>query len=76
MSISGVLTSLDNCTFHANSAPSGPAVLNIGTMRDQNPMDLEFESNSLACGDGQFVDYADPILSDDAAANVNVSAQV
>lgn len=76
LSVSGVLTSLDNCTFDANISPSGPAVFIIGTVFDPNPMDLEFASNSLACDDGQFIDYADPILSDDAAASVNVSAEV
>ena len=76
MSVSGVLTMFDNCTFYANSAPSGPAVFNIGTITDQTPMDLEFSSNSIACDDGQFIDYVNPIVTDDAAANVNVSTEV
>lgn len=77
MSVSGVLDVLENCTFLANRAPSGLAVLSIGTVDGQNLEYLEFESNSLVCDDGQFIDYADPVLSDDATtASSNTSAEV
>lgn len=76
MSVSGVLEHLENCTFVGNNASSGPAVFNIGTIDEENPVDLEFGSNSLICDDGQYIDYVEPVLSDEAAASVNASAEV
>lgn len=75
LSISGVLAFFENCTFFANSAPSGPAVLNIGTS-DEDPIDLEFGSNSLVCDNGQFIDYTEPVPSEDAAASFDVADEV
>eukprot|EP00903_Cladosiphon_okamuranus_P016354 g15082.t1 len=80
LSISGEVTFFFNHTFHENSAPSGPAVINMGTIdvdvdSDQapTPTAIEFANNTLLCGDAQFVDYTDPVLGDAAAAEVNVS---
>ena len=74
--VSGVLEHLENCTFVWNTASSGPAVFNLGTIDEEYLVDLEFGSNSLICDDGQYIDYAEPVLSDEAAASVNVSAEV
>eukprot|EP00752_Nemacystus_decipiens_P001402 g1387.t1 len=82
LSISGEVNLLFNDKFYENSAPSGPAVMNMGIIdvdvdSDQapTPTALEFADNSLICGDGHFVDYTDPVLETTAAADANVSAK-
>lgn len=76
VSISGELSFFENCIFSSNNASSGPAVFNIGTIRDAEPTDLEFASNSLVCDDGQFIDYNVSSLSDDEAADPDVVSKV
>lgn len=66
MSVAGELTFFVDCMFEMNAAPSGPAVVNVGSI-DLPSADMAYSSNELMCPDGQYVDYED--LDDNEASN-------
>lgn len=74
MSIAGNILWFDNCTFHMNAAPSGTALVNVGSI-DLPSSFLAFSSNELMCPEGQFVDYVD-LLDDDGSNTTEAVGRV